>query len=238
MTKKTAAAPGRIPLLDAWRGIAVLTMAVWHLGWDLGVMKVIPLGLMVSPLGVGVRYFIVCSFVLLSGICARFSRNVLRRGLLVLLAAAAVTAVTWLAGDPAWFGILHMLGCSLVLYALVGKTLERLPELPALLGYLLLFAVLHAICYSVRIQTPGLFVFGLRTPEFRSSDYYPLIPWVFLFLAGTVAGGRIRASDAPWKNRPAPKALTWIGRHALWIYLIHQPALLAILTLITGKRAW
>ncbi len=238
MTKETGAAPGRIPALDAWRGIAVLTMAAWHLGWDLGLLKVIPLSVMLSPPGVGIRYFIVCSFVLLSGICARFSRNALRRGLVVLLAAAAVTAVTVLVGDPAWFGILHMLGCSLVLYALLGRYLERLPERGALMGYLLLFVVLHAICYSVRVDIPWLFVFGLRTPDFRSSDYYPLVPWLFLFLAGTVLGGWIRASDAPWKRRPAPGALVWIGRHALWIYLLHQPALLAILALLTGKTVW
>lgn len=233
-----ASKPGRIPLLDAWRGIAVITMACWHLFWDLGLLDVIPLGMMRRPPAVAVRYFIVCSFVLISGICVRFSRSVLRRGLITLAAAAVITAATALAGDPAWFGILHMLGCSMVIYALWGRYLERLPELPAMIVYMLLFLVLHGICYSVRVSVPGLFIFGLRTPEFRSSDYYPLVPWLFLFLFGTVLGGRIRASDDPWKMRPAPGVLTWTGRHALWIYLLHQPVLLAILALVTGKTVW
>ena len=232
------ATPERIPLLDAWRGIAVIVMACWHLGWDLGLLEVIPPGVMRRPPAVTVRYFIVCSFVLISGICARFTRNALRRGLITLLAAAGITVVTFLAGQPAWFGILHMLGCSLVLYALAGRYLERLPELPAMIGTMLLFLILHGICYSVRVSVPWLFIFGLRTPDFYSSDYYPLFPWLFLFLFGTVLGGRVRASNAAWKTLPAPGFLTWTGRHALWIYLIHQPVLLAILALITGKTLW
>ena len=76
------AAPGgnRIELLDAWRGVAVLTMVGWHLVWDLGLWGFFPLERMFAQPAVGIRYFIVCSFVLLSGISCRFSRSNARRG--------------------------------------------------------------------------------------------------------------------------------------------------------------
>ena len=222
--------PGRIPWLDAWRGVAVLVMLGWHLCWDLGLLGLIPLSKMEEAPAVAVRLFIVCSFTLISGICARFTGNGLRRGFITLGAALLVTAATWLAGEPAWFGVLHMLGCCMVFYALAGKRLERLPEKAAFAGYLLLFFLWYGICYyGPRVSIPGLFVFGLRTPWFRSSDYYPLFPWIFLFLMGTVLGARVLRSAETRKCWPAPAPLRFLGRHALWIYLIHQPVLLGLL---------
>ena len=221
----------RLRWLDGWRGLAVLTMIGWHFRWDLGLLEVLPQAPMFAQPAVAVRYFIICSFTFLSGVSARLTRNGVRRGLVTLGCAAAVSLVTWLAGDPAWFGALHLMGCCMVLYGLWGKHLQRLPELPALGAYLALFLLFHSICYGVRISVPGLWMFGFRTPTFYSSDYYPLLPWGFLFLAGTVIGGRASAWDLP-----APGFLTWIGRRALWIYMIHQPVLLGIAWLIARYR--
>ena len=227
--------PSRIPWLDAWRGVAVLVMLGWHFCWDLGLLGLIPLVWMKGAAAVSVRLFIVCSFTLISGICARFTRNGLRRGAITLGAGLLVTAVTWLAGQPVWFGILHLLGCCMILYALLGKGLERLPEKGAFFGYFLAFLVLYRICYSVRVPVPGLFIFGLRTPWFRSADYYPLFPWGFLFLMGTVLGGSVRHSSRAWPEGTLPAPLRFVGRHALWIYLLHQPVLLGLLALCTGR---
>ena len=77
----------RVEWLDAWRGVAVLVMIGWHCCWDLGMLGVIPISRMEEPFAVGVRYFIVCSFVLLSGISCRYSRSNLRRGLQTLVCA-------------------------------------------------------------------------------------------------------------------------------------------------------
>ena len=38
MTDRIGPAPGRVELLDAWRGVAVLVMIVWHFRWDLCMM--------------------------------------------------------------------------------------------------------------------------------------------------------------------------------------------------------
>lgn len=238
MAEISEAKTRRIQWLDAWRGTAVLVMIGWHLCWDLGLLGVMPLARMEEPLAVGVRYYIVCSFVLLSGISCRFSRSNARRGLLTLGCAMVITLATYLAGQPAWFGILHLLGCCMLLYAWLGKKLEKLPELPAVIGYLVLFTMFHVICYRVRVSVPGLWMFGFRTPTFRSSDWYPLFPWLFLFLSGTVAGGWIRRTEGEWKTKKGWPPLVWIGRRALWIYMLHQPVLLALLAVITGRTPW
>ena len=232
MNEPAKAVPERVGLLDAWRGVAVLVMICWHFRWDLGMVGLAPQEPMQAGVWLGLRYFIVYSFVLLAGISSRYTRNGLRRGLITLGCALAVTAATWAAGQPAWFGILHMLGSCMLLYALLGERFRRLPEIPALIACLVLFGVTHEICYTVRVSVPGLWIIGLRTRAFESSDYYPLIPWAFLFLAGTVLGGKIRESNAAWKQRKAPAFLTWIGRHALLIYMVHQPVLLGIAALL------
>ena len=207
----------------------MLVMIGWHFCWDLGLLGVWPPDRMEQPLAVAVRYYIVCSFVVIAGISARLSRSNLRRGIKTLLCAMAVTLATWLAGDPAWFGILHLLGCSMLIYAWLGPRLERLPEIPVLTVCLILFLALHELCYSVRVTVPGLWIFGLRTRTFTSSDYYPLFPWLFLFLSGAIAGRRVKETSLAL---PAPAFLRWVGRHALWIYMIHQPVLLGLVWLI------
>ena len=228
----------RLAWPDAWRGVAVLVMIGWHLCWDLGMLGVMSLSRMEEPFAVGVRYFIVCSFVLISGISCRYSRSNVRRGLMTLGCALVITIVTYIAGQPAWFGILHLLGCCMLLYAWLGPKLEKLPELPTVIVCLVLFTVFHLICYRVRVSVPGLWMFGFRTPTFRSSDWYPLFPWLFLFLIGAVAGGWIRRSDAAWKEKKAWPPLVWIGQRAIWIYMLHQPALLGVLALCTGHVHW
>ena len=122
--------PGRVELLDAWRASAVIVMVFWHLCWDLTMYGTLPARVMFEQPMLGIRYYIICSFVLLSGISCRFSRSNARRGLQTLLCAAAVTLVMYLIGDPVWFGVLHLLGCCMLLYACLGKYFEKLPDLP------------------------------------------------------------------------------------------------------------
>ena len=227
---------GRIEVLDAWRGVAVIAMVSWHLAWDLSTWGVFPQsGMFVQP-ALGIRYFIVFSFVLLSGISCRFSRNNVRRGVQTLGCALAVSAVTYLVGDPVLFGILHLLGCCMLLYALVGPYMERLPGPAVAAVCLLVFALTFHIPQRVRVDVTWTWMFGFRTREFYSSDYYPLIPWGFLFFLGTVLGGYVRRMGERLSAVRCPGALCWVGRRALWIYMLHQPVLYVLTAVLTGNR--
>lgn len=226
----------RVALLDTWRGVTVLVMVGWHLAWDLGMFGVFPQYLMMRQPALGIRYYIICSFVLLSGISCRYSRSNARRGMQTLACALVVSLVTALAGDPVVFGVLHLLGCCMLFYALIGERFEKLPPLPAAAVCFALFLILHKICYGIRVNITWLWMFGFRTREFYSSDYYPIFPWLFLFLVGAVVGGWIRSSDGAWKHRAGVAPLNWVGRHALWIYMVHQPVLLGCVWLFTRLR--
>ena len=83
---------------------------------------------------------------------------------------------------------------------------------------------------TVGFSFPWLTVLGFAPYGFASSDYFPLFPNLGYFLLGAVLGRALYAekkSLLPRENPPA-KALQWMGRKSLLIYLLHQPILAAV----------
>ena len=115
--------------------------------------------------------------------------------------------------------IVALLGGALLvgLYRYIGVFSLRLIELPAFL-------------YGSKY----LSFIGFMSDGFFSADFFPLIPWLFLFLFGYYLWRwiRLRGWDPLFRfNIPA---LSFIGRHSLVIYLIHQPLLYVLCALIFG----
>ncbi len=223
----------RFQVLDAWRTLAIVLMAAYHFLFDLYIFGVTGAETMFcTPLNVLER-FICCSFILLAGASARFSRNNLRRGLTVLGAGLAVELGAAAAGQTIRWGVLMLLGASMVLYHILGKHLQKLP--PAALGWgsLVLFFAARVWTEAVTVSVPWLYPLGFMAPGFFSADYFPLLPWFFLFLLGTVLGGWcLEHRDSRLLTLELPAALTWPGRHSLLIYVLHQPVLYGICYLI------
>ena len=167
-------------------------MIVWHFLFDLASVGLVPDLLMQSGIMELARYMIAGSFIAISGVCARLSKRPLRRGLIVLAAALLVSAVTYLIGAPVYWGILHLLGVCMLLYAAARRRWEALPEIYACGAALLIFALTFVLPIRVRVGVPLLFPLGLRTAAFASADYYPLLPWGALFFAAAAAGEEVR----------------------------------------------
>ena len=79
---------------------------------------------------------------------------------------------------------------------------------------------------------------GFAEPGFYSADYFSLLPWFFLFLAGyfgyylALEKGLLEKAAA---LKPLPKMFGWvdyIGKHSLIIYMLHQPAIYGVLYLV------
>ena len=155
----------------------------------------------------------------------------------MLLGALAVTAVTGgiyllkLADRSIVisFGVLHCLGVCMLLWPLFRK-------MPAwalgLLGAGLILLGLYL--RGIRVDASWLIPLGLTPPGFATVDYFPLLPNLGYFLLGAVLGKtlyREKTSRFPQIDgtRGPVGALCWCGRHSLWIYLLHQPALCLIL---------
>ena len=207
-------------------------MIAWHFINDLTLVHIIPPPFLRTPLMELLRYAIVGSFIAISGVCARLSKRPLRRGLIVLAAALLVSVVTYLIGAPVYWGILHLLGVCMLLYAAARRRWEALPGIYACGAALLIFALTFMLPIRVRVGVPFLFPLGLRTAAFASADYYPLLPWGALFFAAAAAGERLGDMPPEKKYASAPRALAWLSRRSLLIYLVHQPVLLALAALL------
>ncbi len=225
----------RFDVLDAWRTLAIMLMVAYHFLYDLYIFGVISANQLFSaPLNVLER-FICCSFILLAGASARFSRNNLRHGLIVLGAGLVVEIGAAVAGQTIRFGVLMLLGSSMVLWHFLGKGLQKLPGWSVAAGSGVLFFAARWWTGRTAVSVPWLYPLGFTAPGFYSADYFPLLPWFFLFLIGTALGGWCLAHR---ENRlltvSLPGVLTWPGRHSLIIYVLHQPVLYGISYLIWG----
>ena len=172
------------------------------------------------------------------------SRSNLRRALQYGAVALLIWVVTSIASvDTAIsFGIIYcMAACTLVAWAL-GR-IDTLPSGPV--AAVVLFVVFIALL-NVRdgvmgvgplalelpealYETPWLSWLGFPGPGFSSGDYYPLLPYLFIYLAGAAMGSWWSSRGYPaWARAARCPALTWFGRHALIVYIAHQPVLLLI----------
>lgn len=198
-------------------------MVVWHLLYDLrqqGIGGIVPT---LYPWRL-IRCAAVHSFLFLAGLSCSLSKNNRRRGGKLCLCAMAVSVVMAAIGEPVLFGILHLMA----LCTLLWSWREPRGSVWLGLGCLTLFAVLYPWLPDVRVSFDGLFWLGLRSESFYSADYYPLLPWSLLFFAGAFLGEKLCPHLG---RRTLPAWFTWPGRHALLLYALHQPVLLALIWL-------
>ena len=155
----------------------------------------------------------------------------LLRGLRILAYALALTAVFLLLGmGVVAFGILHLIGVSIILaYPLLRYRFANL-----ILGLSLIAVGLYMRIEGLSSESPWLLPFGVVPENLVMPDYRPLLPWFGVVLLGVFAGnvvyggGRrpaLFAGKAPAPARP----LLPLGRNSLFIYLVHQPILIALL---------
>lgn len=237
----TAPNKTRYALPDTLRGLTLLSMIAYHGCWD-----------MVYILGADWPWYqssgaylwqqsICWTFILLSGFSFSLGRRHWRRGWLVFGCGAVVTAVTLVVmpGQEIWFGVLTLLGSCMLLGALLERPLGRVPAGAGLVLSAALFVLTRSVnrgylgfeglCLAALpgelYRNMATAYLGFPFPGFRSTDYFSLVPWLFLFLTGyflfRLTGQRLAA--APDLGRCAP--LEALGRRSLLVYMLHQPVL-------------
>ncbi len=230
----------RIYALDWIRGIAVLGMifhhalfafeqVAWLFDWD------ITFAFLQTRVFWVLQEVFVGAFLLVSGICTAFSRNVLRRGVIVTAAALLISLVTavilpalGVSGLEIQFGVLHMFGFSMLLYGLFTCKKRWVPVAAGVALFCLYLAAVT--CRSMAWVDIPLMVLGFPQEGFYSADYYPLLPYFFLFLAGSFLGPAVKEHRLPARFYSLRIPIVeWIGRNSLWIYLAHQPILFGLI---------
>ena len=236
----------RLHLLDALRGFLILHMIAFHGMWNLVYLFGIRAPWYTAAPGYIWQQFICWSFILLSGFCWSMSRNHLKRGLLVFGGGAVVSLVTCvlMPENRILFGILTCIGSCVLLMIPAEKLLRKIPAGIGAAGSFLLFALLRncsqgtlgfeklVICpLPDALYRSNLTAYlGFPQRGFFSTDYFPLIPWFFLFVTGYFLfriTSRRGINEKLFARGQFP-LLNWIGRHSLPVYLLHQPVLFGL----------
>ncbi|WP_395676946.1 DUF1624 domain-containing protein [Inquilinus sp.] len=235
----TSSRPGRLPVIDLLRGLALLAMALYHFSWDLKFFGFVDWDLVGGAGWIAARYLIAGSFLALVGlglelwhVQGRDWRRWAVRLNKVVFGAIAVTVATWfmIPDEFIFFGILHCIAVASIL----GLLFLRLRPIVTLVLGLSVIA-LPILWRSTLFDHAWLLWTGLGTLPPRSNDYEPLFPWFGPVLLGLALGRwwlRAGASGGLVAGGALGRPLRWTGRHSLAFYLLHQPVLIGILLLV------
>jgi len=234
---------GRIQIIDALRGLALVLMVFHHAFYDAVAFLGAPVWLFTNPVFDFLHNIFAGVFIALAGVSSRFSRSNWRRAGLCALAAFAVTFVTAQVGETVRFGVLHLLAACMLLYSAcediwLKKHSDDKPRYIFGLIWVLLTAGSAIALKYAKFTFPFAAILGLPESGFASADYFPLLPWVFVFAFGAWAGKFIAQNRFPAKFYTiSVPVLPAIGRKSLLIYLFHQPVLYALTLLILKLRS-
>lgn len=239
---------------DALRGLALLNMVAYHALYDWVYIFGLPCSWYdISAPGCHVWQQYICwSFILLAGFSFPLSRRPWRHGLIVAGCAVTLSVVTALVlpDQAVRCGVLHLIAASILLCCAVRPALDKAPPALGLFASGALFVLTKGVPAGywgfgpLRLApvpaawyAANLYPLGLPDlARFSSSDYFPLVPWLFLFLCGAFL---CRLFPALPGSRP-PKALAWLccaGRNTLLVYMLHQPVVYGAL-LLARSLGW
>ena len=244
----------RIHLLDEIRGLAVFCMVFYHAYYVFGDMFGMVRAQKLYSFFMPAEPLFAALFIAVCGISCSLSHNNLKRSLKILAAAAVFTLVTCvilpafdIRGAEIYFGILHFLGFSVLIYALGKKAFDRINPYFGLTACAVLYPFFSGISKGIlgygellNINLPGvlyksnwLLPLGIYSDSFSSADYFPLLPFIFIFLAGIFIGRIIMIKGFPeYTYRKRSVFLGWLGTHAFIIYVAHFPVIAGIAYLI------
>lgn len=187
----------RYALLDELRGLDLISMMLYHGIWDAVYLFGVAVPWYAGTPGRLWQQSICWGFILLSGFCLPMGHHPVKRGAAVFGAGALVTAVTllFMPENVVLFGVLTLLGSAMILTGLLKKALQKVSPVA---GFLVSFA-LFALTYhtmdgywglgALRWLLPrGLYAncftayLGFYPLGFFSTDYFPLLPWLFFVL--------------------------------------------------------
>ena len=237
---------GRIHFLDEVRGFDLILMVFFHAFYVIGYLFGFYWGIELFQFFSPVEPFFAGLFIFICSISCRLSRSNGKRGTLLALVAAGVSVFLYLfmRDEMIWFGILHFLAVSILLFALLRPLLDRIPPMTGVvISFLLLALTWWAPAYKGSllgieglftveipewlVRIPALYPLGIGAG--RGADYFPLLPWFFCFLAGSYTGVWARQGRFPgWMYTSRLPWLSWLGRHTLIIYVFHQPIIFGL----------
>lgn len=220
--------------IDSLRGIAIILMVISNFATDLAYFSI-------ADLSSGFWWLFARGtasiFLFLVGISLAISygkrgddfKHYFKRGAKIFSWGLAITAVTWLflKGDLILFGVLHLIGVSIIFaYPFLKRRYNSF-----IYGVSAILVGLYLP--NISVSAKWLLPLGLTPANYFYIDYFPIFPWIGVILIGLFFGNLLYHNHKRKINIPdysqKTKLLQFLGRNSLLIYLIHQPILVGLL---------
>lgn len=230
---KSASRSGRLHGLDFTRGVACLSMPIYHTVYNLYVVGLIDsrwtshlFWQIYQHLGLG-------TFVFVSGMAFTLSTKnrinwtrLLKRAAKLALVAGLISLATYVVMPERFvrFGVLHFFTLTIVIAPLLRPVKQWL-VFPGLLIIATGIVVTKAGLYP----EPWLYITGLMSDRPSSMDYIPLVPWFGVFLVGMGVAHYLPSRPAGSVAKKWMAPVIWLGKHSLPFYVIHQLVVYAVL---------
>ena len=216
--------------LDLMRGVAIILMVVFHFSYDLNYFGFIDIDIYRGAFWHYFRDVIIFLFMISVGISLYIAnektvnvrKNTLRL-LKLFVVSLLISVVSYVIYPNEWiyFGIIHLIFVA----SLLAVGFVRYPKVAlgigvAILGVHALFHLDMHWLYRLSAETLSLPV--------HTQDIAHLFPWLGVVYIGIYIGYKKYFVLNLTSNKIVDK-VTFLGRHALVIYLLHQPLLVALL---------
>jgi len=232
--------PDRIHAIDFIKGFDIILMVLFNYSITLDYFKLLKI-----PSGYLYHYLLPISiasiFIFMSGVTAYISYEkhgeeltgrYFIRGMKLLFFAFLITLFTYVFVRPntIFFGILHFFAVASFLIPFFIKY----HNLNLIAGFSIILSGVYL--QQQTFNSPYLLWVGFVPDNFSTFDYFPLVPWLGVILLGIYYSGYIVKKIAGIKfSSEFPKIFMFLGKHSLFIYLIHQPVLILLL-IVSGFK--
>ncbi|WP_418640359.1 heparan-alpha-glucosaminide N-acetyltransferase [Sulfurimonas sp. ST-27] len=212
--------------LDFIRGIAIVLMVVFHFCFDLNNFHFIDINIYHGVFWHYFRYVIVSLFLLCVGVSLylvnesgyNFTKD-LKRFFLIFANAMLVSAASYFTFPHSfiYFGILHFIAFA----SLLALAFVKFPKIALLAGITII-----VLSYNNTLHMHWLYnilKMPLHLPK-HPEDLVPFTPWFGVVLVGIFIGCKKLFIFNTVQNY-FTKKVSFLGKHSLLIYMIHQPVL-------------
>lgn len=243
----------RYLVIDWLRGLAIVCMIAYHTVWDFVTLWETDFSgpwhrTLFEPTVTWIPQYIGFTFIFIAGMSFTLGSRHLVKGLQLIAWSTVISLITWFAipEDPVRFGVLNMLGCGMIVLWALDRVLPGRASTPgfvvSLALYTFFFDAQRGTIWGIDLpdalyRNDVTAFFGFPPSDFISSDYYPLIPYVLVMIAGYCAFNTLARTNrlallSTDSTGVLGRALRCMGRHSLIIYLLHQPVIFGALYLL------
>jgi uncharacterized membrane protein len=212
--------------LDFIRGVAIVLMIIFHLSFDLNNFHFISIDIynQHSRDWFYFRMLILSIFMLSVGISLHLThenkidfKKVFKRFYMLALASSAISIASYITFPHTWiyFGVIHFVTIA----SLLLLPFTRLPTLALIVGttIVILFNIDYINMHWFFHHTASF----LHLPH-HTEDLVPFTPWLGIVLIGLFLGAK-RFFIFPLQKNNFTTKISFLGKHSLAIYLLHQP---------------